>query len=65
MEKNGTVKMRGGRFSYSEDKTFTAHIDMKTKQFSIVPEFAPNGALALTYSVKNDHQSPTGVPCFY
>ncbi len=50
--KKGTVKMRGGRFSYSEDKTFTAHIDMKTKQFSIVPEFAPNGALALTYSVK-------------
>ena len=50
--KKGTVKMRGGRFSYSEDRTFTAHIDMKTKQFSIVPEFAPNGTLALTYSVK-------------
>lgn len=44
--------MRGGKFNYSEDKVFTAQIDTKAMEFDIEPELAPNGSLALTYSVK-------------
>lgn len=50
--KNGAIKLMGAQFSFSENNTFSAHIDMREKRFDISIEKAPNGALSPKFKNK-------------
>lgn len=48
--KNGIIKEHGGNFSYTENGTFSAQIDMSKKKFDISLGIAPNGTVAPIFS---------------
>lgn len=48
--KNGIIKEHGGNFSYTENGTFSAEIDMNKKKFDVSIGFAPNGTVAPIFS---------------